>query len=161
MFAVAHTIYNFEWNGISELCREKYLERNGRGLIWRHYPGIRLEGLRKTAKDFRQDNLSPGPRFEPGISWMLSRCVNHSATTFAKSGYKAEQGHMIETAAISCVSDCQSVCFCCTDQSALDYVLALVLDMLQVRALNVCFHVLTWAIGVICIQNIHAGPNRL
>jgi hypothetical protein len=45
-----------EWRWI-----EKDLAGSGRGVTLRYYPGIRLEGLRKTAK-----NRSPGPRFEPG-----------------------------------------------------------------------------------------------
>jgi hypothetical protein len=37
-----------------------------RGLISRYYPGIRLEGLRKTTRNLNQDSRSLGPRIEPG-----------------------------------------------------------------------------------------------
>jgi hypothetical protein len=43
------------------------VERSGRGLILSNYPGIRLEGQRKT---------------ELGTSLIRSRNVNHSTTTF-------------------------------------------------------------------------------
>jgi hypothetical protein len=32
----------------------------------RHYPGIRLKGLRKTAKELSQDSRSPGRDLKPG-----------------------------------------------------------------------------------------------
>jgi hypothetical protein len=43
-----------------------YIEGSGSGLILRCYPDIRLEGLRKTAKDVSQDSLSPGRDLNPG-----------------------------------------------------------------------------------------------
>jgi hypothetical protein len=46
-------------------------ERIGRKRSWPnfwYYPGICLEGLRKTTEDLNQDNRSPEPSFEPGSS---------------------------------------------------------------------------------------------
>jgi hypothetical protein len=68
---------------ISEWWNGKDLVGSMHGLIWRYYPGIRLEGLRETTKNVSQDSQSPGPRIAPGISWILSRSVNHSTTTFS------------------------------------------------------------------------------
>jgi hypothetical protein len=56
----------------------------GRGLILRYYPGIRLEGPRKTTKNLNQDSRSSGTRFETGTFRIRSRSVNHSTTTFDK-----------------------------------------------------------------------------
>jgi hypothetical protein len=53
------------------------LEGSGHGLNLRYNPGIRLEELRKTTS-LSQDNLSPGPRFEPGTYGIWNRSVNHS-----------------------------------------------------------------------------------
>jgi hypothetical protein len=54
-----------------ELAR---MEGSGRGLILRYYPGIRLEGLRKTTKKLSQDSQSPGrdlnlepPEYKVGV----------------------------------------------------------------------------------------------
>jgi hypothetical protein len=54
----------------------------GRGIILRYYPGIRLEGLRKTTKNFNHDSRSPGARIESGTSRMRNMSVNHWTTTF-------------------------------------------------------------------------------
>jgi hypothetical protein len=40
----------------------------GHGLILRKYPGIRLEGLRKTTKNLILDSRSPGRDLNPGPS---------------------------------------------------------------------------------------------
>jgi hypothetical protein len=56
--------------------------RSGRDLILKYYAGIRLEGLRKTAKTSIR---SPGLRIEPGTSRIRSRNVNHSTTTFGET----------------------------------------------------------------------------
>jgi hypothetical protein len=55
---------------------------SGCGLTLRHYPGIFLEVLRKTTKNLSQGSWLQGPRFEPGTSWIPSRSVSHSTTTF-------------------------------------------------------------------------------
>jgi hypothetical protein len=60
------------------------LVRSGRSLILRYDPVIRLEGLRKTMKNLCQDSWLPGPKFEPGISRIQSKRVNHSTTTFGE-----------------------------------------------------------------------------
>jgi hypothetical protein len=60
----------------------KDLKGSGSGLILRYYPGISMEGLRKTTKNLSQDSRSPGPRFDPGTSRTRSRRVNHSTTNF-------------------------------------------------------------------------------
>jgi hypothetical protein len=44
----------------------KDLVGSDRSLILRYYPGIRLEGLRKTTKILNQDSLSPGRDLNPG-----------------------------------------------------------------------------------------------
>jgi hypothetical protein len=54
----------------------KGLVGSGHGLILRYYPGIRLEGLRKSTKNFHQDSWSLRPRIEPGTSRIQSRSVN-------------------------------------------------------------------------------------
>jgi hypothetical protein len=36
------------------------------GLILRYYPGIHMQGLRKTMKNLNQDSWSPALRFEAG-----------------------------------------------------------------------------------------------
>jgi hypothetical protein len=48
--------------------------KSSRGLILRYYPGIRLEGLRKTTESLSLDNrslhqeLNPGPpKYEAGV----------------------------------------------------------------------------------------------
>jgi hypothetical protein len=56
----------------------KYLVGSGRGIILRYYPGIRLDGLRKTTPLPRQ-------RFERGTSRIGSKSVNHLTTTFGVS----------------------------------------------------------------------------
>jgi hypothetical protein len=50
------------------------LEGSGRGLILRYYPGIRLDGLRKTTTKFNQGSRSPSrklnlgpPEYEAGV----------------------------------------------------------------------------------------------
>jgi hypothetical protein len=62
---------------------------NGKGLgrkrSWhnlRYYAGIRLEGPRKTTKNFNQNSRSSGPRFETETSLIRIRSVNHPTTTF-------------------------------------------------------------------------------
>jgi hypothetical protein len=55
---------------------------SGSGLMLRYYPGIRLEGLRKTTKILTLDRRLPGPRIETGTPRIRSRSVNHSTTTF-------------------------------------------------------------------------------
>jgi hypothetical protein len=49
----------------------KDLVGRGRDLILRYYPGIRMDGLRKTTKHLNQDSRSQGPRFESGTSRLL------------------------------------------------------------------------------------------
>jgi hypothetical protein len=39
---------------------EDDVERSGRGLILRYFPGTHLKGLRKTIKVFSQESRSPG-----------------------------------------------------------------------------------------------------
>jgi hypothetical protein len=56
--------------------------RGSRDLILRYYPGIRLEGLRKTTKTLNPDSRSRGPRYEFLTSRIRKRSVNHSTTTF-------------------------------------------------------------------------------
>jgi hypothetical protein len=41
-------------------------KENDRGLTLRYYTGIRLEGLRKTAKNFSKDSWSQGSDLNPG-----------------------------------------------------------------------------------------------
>lgn len=55
---------------------------SGHGPILRRYPGIRLEGQKKTAKILIQDIQSLGPRIEPGTSEYEEGVLRHSATTF-------------------------------------------------------------------------------
>jgi hypothetical protein len=55
---------------------------SGRGVILRYYPGIRLEGRRKSTNTLYQDSRTPGLRIEPGTSRRRSRSVNHSTTAF-------------------------------------------------------------------------------
>jgi hypothetical protein len=57
---------------------EKNLQGSGRGLILRYYPGIRMEGMRKTSKLLGQGSRSPGrelnvgpPEYEAGV--LISR----------------------------------------------------------------------------------------
>jgi hypothetical protein len=38
---------------------------SGRGLILRYYPGISLQGLKKTTNYLDQDSRSPGPGLNP------------------------------------------------------------------------------------------------
>jgi hypothetical protein len=47
---------------------ENDLEGSGCGLILRHYPGIRLDGLRKTHKHLSQDSRSTGLDLNSGPS---------------------------------------------------------------------------------------------
>jgi hypothetical protein len=76
-------LYSVNDRVISKLrSNGKDLAGSGRGLILRYYPGICLEGLRRTTKDLNQDSRSPGPRFEPGTSRIRSSVINHSTTTF-------------------------------------------------------------------------------
>jgi hypothetical protein len=65
---------------ISEWWIGKDLEGSGRDLICRNCPGIRLEGLRKTAKNLSQDSqssswyLNPGPpEYKAGVLTIRSR----------------------------------------------------------------------------------------
>jgi hypothetical protein len=44
----------------------KNVEGSGRGPVLRYYPGICLEGLRKTTKNLSQNNQFPGRDFNPG-----------------------------------------------------------------------------------------------
>jgi hypothetical protein len=53
---------------------------SGHGLVLRHYPGIRLEGLGKTTKNLNQDSWSLGPRIEPGTFWIRNGCGNGGAS---------------------------------------------------------------------------------
>jgi hypothetical protein len=55
------------------------MEGSGSSLILRCYPGICLEGLMKTTKNFRQNSGSPGQ--EPGMSRTRSRIANHVTAT--------------------------------------------------------------------------------
>jgi hypothetical protein len=66
-----------EWRWIG-----KDLAGSSRGLILRYYPGIHLEGLRKTTKNLNQGGRSPGTRITLGTSRTHS-CVKHSTTTFS------------------------------------------------------------------------------
>jgi hypothetical protein len=57
---------------------ESILVGSGRGLILRYYPGIRMEGLRKTTKNLTQDSRSARrdlsavpPEYEAG--WLTTR----------------------------------------------------------------------------------------
>jgi hypothetical protein len=43
------------------------MEGSGRGLILRHYPGMCLDGLRKTKKNVGQDSRSPGRDLNPKL----------------------------------------------------------------------------------------------
>jgi hypothetical protein len=57
----------------------------GRKLSWlnlRYHPGIRLEGLRKIARNLNQDSRLLGPRMESRTSRIQSRSINHKTTTF-------------------------------------------------------------------------------
>jgi hypothetical protein len=56
------------------------LERSWRNfkVLTRHLPG----GTEKNHENLNQDSLSPGPLIEPRTSWIQSRRVNHSNTTF-------------------------------------------------------------------------------
>jgi len=51
-------------------------------LILMYYPGIRLEGLRKTTKNLNEDSRSPEPRIETGTFRIRSKSVNYSTITF-------------------------------------------------------------------------------
>jgi hypothetical protein len=66
---------------ISEWWIEKDLEGSGRSLILRNYPGIRLEELRKTAKNLSQDSRSPSRDLHPGLT-EYKASVKRSTTTF-------------------------------------------------------------------------------
>jgi hypothetical protein len=66
----------------------KDLEENGRGLIWRYYPGISLEKLRKTTNNFSQYSRYPGrdlnkgpPEYEAGVLTSQPRRVVRPLTT--------------------------------------------------------------------------------
>jgi hypothetical protein len=61
----------------------KDMEGGGSGLIFRYYPGIRLEGLRKSAKILSGEPVR-GPRFEPMTYRIRSRCDDQSITTKGK-----------------------------------------------------------------------------
>jgi hypothetical protein len=50
---------------ISELWIGKDSEESYSGLILRHYPSIRLEGLRKITRNLSQDSRSPGQDLKP------------------------------------------------------------------------------------------------
>jgi hypothetical protein len=73
---------------VSEWRIGKDLKGRGSGLILRYYPGIRLEGLRKTTKNLSKDSRSPGrdlnlgpPEYEAGVSITQQRrsiLVEHS-----------------------------------------------------------------------------------
>jgi hypothetical protein len=61
---------------------EKHLEESGSGLIFRYYPGISLEGLRKTTKNLNEDSRSPGrnlnlksPEYEEVLTTQTRRLV--------------------------------------------------------------------------------------
>jgi hypothetical protein len=43
----------------------KDVEGSGHGLILRYYPGLCLEGLRKTTRNLRQDSWSPSRDLNP------------------------------------------------------------------------------------------------
>jgi hypothetical protein len=75
LYSVGDRVKSERWIG-------KDLVANGRGLILRYYPCIRLEVLRETTKHLSQHSLSPGPRFEPETSLIGSRNVKHSTKTF-------------------------------------------------------------------------------
>jgi hypothetical protein len=61
----------------------KYLVRSGHSLILRYYPGIRLEGLRKTWKTSIRIAGHRGQYLNPRTSQIQSRSVNHSTMTFS------------------------------------------------------------------------------
>jgi hypothetical protein len=61
------------------------MEDSGRGVILGYYPGIRLDGLGKTTKNLKSGQPESGPRFEPGISRIRSRSVNHITTAFSST----------------------------------------------------------------------------
>jgi hypothetical protein len=49
--------------------------------VW-YYPGIRLEGLKKTTMNLSEYIQSPGRDLKPGLPESDAGCVNHSTTTF-------------------------------------------------------------------------------
>jgi hypothetical protein len=63
----------------------KDLEGSGCGLIVRQYPGIYLDGLRKTMKTSVSIAVLSAPRFEPRTYWILSRSINHSTISLVMS----------------------------------------------------------------------------
>jgi hypothetical protein len=76
------SLYSVQWKGICELWIGKDLEGSDRGLILRHYPGFRLEGLGRNTENLCQyrrspcRNLNPGPsKYEAG---MLTTRPRHS-----------------------------------------------------------------------------------
>jgi hypothetical protein len=66
---------------ISEWWIGKDLEGNGHGLILRYCPGIAWRDWRKPPKHLSGYAVST-PRFEVVASWIRSRWVNYSTTTF-------------------------------------------------------------------------------
>jgi hypothetical protein len=65
----------------------KDLVESGHGLILRYCPGMRLEGLRKTKKNVKQDSWSPGPRFETRTSRIRSRSLDHLTMMFGEPAW--------------------------------------------------------------------------
>jgi hypothetical protein len=91
LFSVTR-LYSIDDRMISEwLWVGKALVGSGHGLILRYYPGIRLEGLRKTTRNLNQGSQSTGLRIKLGTSRMWNRSVNHSTTTFGNTGWESLQ----------------------------------------------------------------------
>jgi hypothetical protein len=79
-----------EWRWIG-----KDLVGSGHDLILRYYPGIRLEGLKKTTKNLNQDSRWPESRFEPGTYGIRSSSVNYATTTFSASAGNRNPVHPV------------------------------------------------------------------
>jgi hypothetical protein len=57
-------------------------EGSGRGLILGYYPGIRMEGLRRTTEDFSQDSQSLSRDLNPEPPEYEAGMLSQSTTTF-------------------------------------------------------------------------------
>jgi hypothetical protein len=69
-----------------------------------YYPGICLEGLKKTTKYSRYPVFGPG--FNPRTSLIRSRDANHSAATFSDMCTVSRKNHMVP--AIHCLVEAES-----------------------------------------------------